>query len=298
MSKGTVIQTKRIEASDGNGILTVIQLKGCPLKCTFCGKPESIKKAPEFMLEPSRCDLCGHCISVCLTNALYLEDERIIFNPQSCRMCDSCQDTCPNLAIGIVGERIKEEDLSAKILADVGNYQRVGVLLEGGEPFMQASFTYNLLGRLKNGGVSTSVVTSGYAPWEYLENTAPYVDYFVYNLKHMDNESHTKVTGVSNSLILENFVKLTKIHSNVVVQFKVVPGFNDSEENVRATFRFMADNGVTKVRLSPFNAEDVSSFFQWQTGKKRNRFASLEEDRLREIERIAAEYGLTSTSIY
>ena len=94
------------------------------------------------------------------------------------------------------------------------------------------------------------------------------------------------------------FRSLTKIHSNVVVQVKVVPGFNDSEENVRATFRFMVDNGVTKVRLSPFNGEDVSSFYQWQTGRKRNRFASLEEERLREIEGIAAEYGLTSTSIY
>ena len=72
MSKGTVIQTKRIEAPDGKGILTVIQLKGCPLKCTFCGKPESIKKAPEFMLEPSRCDLCGHCISLFGGRADYL----------------------------------------------------------------------------------------------------------------------------------------------------------------------------------------------------------------------------------
>ena len=293
MSKGTIIQTKRVQAPGGKELLFVVQLKGCPLVCTFCTSPESIKKAPEFTLETAQCSLCGQCVSVCQTNALYMEDERVIFNPQSCRMCDSCQDTCPNHAIGVIGKWVHDDAMAREILASMAGYERVSILLDGGEPFMQASFTYNLLAQLKNGGVYTCVTTSGYTPWEYLENTAPYVDCFIYNLKHMDNEKHSQFTGVSNRLVLENFVKLTGIHKNVVVQYKAVPGFNDSPQEAAAIFQFARGQGVDKIRISPYQSDAVSPFFQWRTGKKRSAFDSLSKDSREQLTQLAREHQLT-----
>jgi pyruvate formate lyase activating enzyme len=47
MSKGTLLRIEHGSIHDGEGIQTVVFLKGCPLRCLWCSTPESQKMEPE-----------------------------------------------------------------------------------------------------------------------------------------------------------------------------------------------------------------------------------------------------------
>ena len=72
-------------------------------------------------------------------------------------------------------------------------------------------------------------------------------DLFLYDLKHMDQEAHEKYTGVPNTLILENLIKLSRMHQNIWIRVPVIPGINDGEENVHRMGEFVKSLGIKKL---------------------------------------------------
>ena len=75
------------------------------------------------------------------------------------------------------------------------------------------------------------------------------------DIKQMDPVKHSALTGVSNDLILANVWALAASNwpGFVVVRIPVVPGCNDSVENVRAPGRFVREAGLEVVNLLPFH---------------------------------------------
>jgi len=60
--QGRVFNIQRYSLHDGDGIRTLVFLKGCPLSCLWCANPESQKITPEVGFIESRCsgtDSCG-----------------------------------------------------------------------------------------------------------------------------------------------------------------------------------------------------------------------------------------------
>ena len=45
------------------------------------------------------CDLCGDCTRACLTNALKIEDDKLVFDHGFCIGCGACIEKCPNNSI-------------------------------------------------------------------------------------------------------------------------------------------------------------------------------------------------------
>jgi len=45
---GTVFDIQHFSMDDGDGIRTVVFLKGCPLKCIWCHNPEGLKKEKQL----------------------------------------------------------------------------------------------------------------------------------------------------------------------------------------------------------------------------------------------------------
>jgi pyruvate formate lyase activating enzyme len=71
----------------------------------------------------------------------------------------------------------------------------------------------------------------------------------------MDAGAHKRYTAVSNELILSNLKKVVESGTPVVIRIPVVPQHNGTEENLRATARFIADElggRVRQVQLLPF----------------------------------------------
>jgi pyruvate-formate lyase-activating enzyme len=84
------------------------------------------------------------------------------------------------------------------------------------------------------------------------------------DVKHMDSATHQSETGVGNEQILANLAALATSprQTRVVVRIPIVPGFNDSTENLQATARFLARLHLTEVNLLPFHRMAASKYVQ------------------------------------
>ena len=86
-----------------------------------------------------------------------------------------------------------------------------------------------------------------------------YTDLVLYDVKHMDPEKHREGTGKTNELILENARKAAA-KRRLWVRVPVVPGYNDSEENLKETARFAKEIGAAKISLLPYHVWGASKF--------------------------------------
>ncbi len=81
-----------------------------------------------------------------------------------------------------------------------------------------------------------------------------YIDYVLLDIKHMDSRRHKEITGVPNELIISNAQFISKINVPIYIRVPVIPGFTDSEENIRAISSFASSlNSLKEVHLMPIH---------------------------------------------
>jgi pyruvate formate lyase activating enzyme len=130
-----------------------------------------------------------------------------------------------------------------------------GVTFSGGEPLGQPEFLQALLASFRALEIRTAVDTAGLCPIQTLLETAPLVDLFLYDLKCVDQGGHLRGTGVGVSAVLENLERLSGVHDNIWIRVPVVPGFNDTPEEMAAIARVAAKFlAVRQVWLLPYHA--------------------------------------------
>ncbi|HEX9078119.1 MAG TPA: glycyl-radical enzyme activating protein, partial [Desulfuromonadaceae bacterium] len=156
--------------------------------------------------------------------------------------CGKCQRICNANAINVSGRFLTVAEVLEVVERDREFYERTGggVTFSGGEPFAQPHFLRELAQGAKGRGLHTAVETCGFAVWEAIEPVLGSLDLFLYDLKQMDPERHLEGTGASNRLILENLKRIDTGRTPIRVRLPLIPGFNDSDENVRATASFAA----------------------------------------------------------
>jgi pyruvate formate lyase activating enzyme len=69
----------------------------------------------------------------------------------------------------------------------------------------------------------------------------PETNLVLMDLKHMDDEQHRRATGVSNRRILANAQRLAEQGQAIILRVPVIPGVNDSVDNIVATARFVRE---------------------------------------------------------
>lgn len=136
-----------------------------------------------------------------------------------------------------------------------------GVTFSGGEPLAQAGFLRAALERCRERGLHTALDTCGQAPREQAEDFARRADLFLYDLKCMDPRRHRAATGAPNDLILENLRAICALGAAVWVRLPLIPGFNDDEENLRATAEFVrALPGRPPLSLLPYHPTAAAKY--------------------------------------
>ncbi len=234
VKKRLVIDITRMTVHNGPGIRTVIFFKGCPLRCLWCSTPESQKETPEIALFPEKCIGCGDCLPVCPRAALSPEGESVVLNRSLCDNCGTCASVCYAEALKKIGHPYTVDELVREVIKDKVIYRHSGggVTISGGEPLLYPDFTFDLLKELKKNGIGTGVDTCGFVPRENIESVLPYVDFFLWDIKHMDREKHIEYTGVSNDLILDNLRFVSEKGIPVYLRLPLIPGYNDSDDNL------------------------------------------------------------------
>jgi len=260
--KGLVFNIQKYSVHDGPGIRTIVFLKGCPLSCRWCSNPESQRREPELAFNAGRCltfSKCTRCLQACLRGAIIREaDDTLRIDRSLCSGCPmNCAEACPSQGLIIYGQERTVDDVLRVVEQDAAFYTRSsgGLTLSGGEPLMQGEFAVALLRDARRRRIKTAVETCGMVPWKTLETAAPYLNYVLYDIKHMDSGAHEEQTGLPNETILDNFQKLAALDPSrpILARTPVIPGFNDSEEAINAIAEFIEPFSNVRYEMLPYH---------------------------------------------
>ncbi len=247
---GTVFNIQKYSVHDGPGIRTIVFLNGCPLRCRWCSNPESQPATRQLAYNEGRCitlEKCQRCVQACPHGAISEgETGKPKLNRSVCHECKTldCVEACPSSSLITYGEEKTVEQVLRIVEQDAMFYSRSGggMTISGGEPLFQKHFALALIREARLRRIKVAIETCGLVPWEVLEDAASRLNYILFDIKHMQTDKHKEWVGTGNELILENFKKLATSFPNleILVRTPVIPGFNDTEENTRATAEFIA----------------------------------------------------------
>lgn len=255
MISGTIFNIKKFAIHDGPGIRTTVFLKGCFLRCQWCHNPESWLREPEISLAQEKCIKCYQCLSLCPEQAIFLKEGYPYTDKEKCSLCSSCVSICPAQAREIIGQRISTVEVMRELKKDLIFYQESqgGATFSGGEPLEQIDFLAELLLLCKKEGIHTVVDSCGYAPWSHLERILSLVDFWLYDLKVLDEQKHRCYTGASNQLILENLRKLSQKTKQIEIRIPLIPGVNDNKEEMAEMAELIHSLSLSRVSILPFH---------------------------------------------
>jgi pyruvate formate lyase activating enzyme len=254
---GHIFDIQGFSVHDGPGCRTLIFLKGCPMRCSWCSNPEGIHDFPEPLYDSSKCTMDLLCMNACPGKAISVPEQSLMIDRDLCRTCSSfaCVESCFTGAIRKAGYFISTSDLMKKIQRDRQYWgSNGGITLTGGEPFLQPVFTQELLKQCFSSYIHTSVETCGNVRWENIRSSLDWLEWVFFDLKHMDPEKHKKATGVGNKQILKNAQQLSQqFKGRLIFRIPFVKGFNDDEESLSAFADFILANGKKEVNLLPLH---------------------------------------------
>ena len=294
--RGLLFNIQRFSIHDGPGIRTTVFMKGCPLVCAWCSNPESQRGQPEIMTVDRKCIGCGKCVEICPQEAIELDESGRKIDREKCNLCMECATACPSGAIEAVGRYMTVGDVVAEAERDRPFYRNSGggVTISGGEPFLQWEFTREVLKECKKRDLATALDTSGYAPWDVVEQVLEYVDLALYDLKYIDSSRHKEDTGVANKLILQNAEKVSGA-VRTWIRFPVIPGHNDSDLEVEMIAEFSSRLPIEKVSVLPYHGMGAQKYERLGRVYPLEGVTPPSQEHLEDICKVFDSFGLEAT---
>lgn len=283
---------------DGHGIRTTVFLKGCPLRCLWCCNVEGQQQINELKVTTELCNGCGDCVNICPTGAITVDsgntEEILHVNRNLCNGCGACTSVCYLEALQSFGKYYSVDEIFDIVRKDERAYRISGggVTIAGGEATMFPQFTLALIDKCQEEFIHTAIDTCGYTVSEESFECLKRADLLLYDLKHMDSAVHKKLTGVPNELILENLKKLNDMRKDIIIRIPVIPGYNDSDENLRGSAKFISElKSVERVDLIGYHNYSKKKYLQLGKGYPLT-IPAAEEEYMQGVKKLFEEYGL------
>ncbi|MFV0574206.1 MAG: glycyl-radical enzyme activating protein [Vibrio sp.] len=255
---------QRFSTHDGDGIRTILFLKGCSLSCPWCQNPESRSEKRSLLFDSRTClDGCLLCTEAC--DEIQRVDNQIIINRKAIRddALIALENICPTQALTVCGEEAETHALFDTLMKDKAFYDQSqgGVTFSGGEPLMQPQLVHDLAKKLHQHQVSTAVESCMHVPWKNVEQVAPYIDCWLTDLKHTNDEKFQQWAKGSLKRIKSNFRKLAPIAKRIVIRVPVVPNFNDTMEELKDIIDFAASlESCCELHLLPYHTLGINKY--------------------------------------
>lgn len=140
-----------------------------------------------------------------------------------------------------------------------------GITVTGGEPLLQIEFVTELFKRAKDRNIHTALDTSGvlFHPLniEKIDKLLEYTDLVLLDIKHINDDEHKKLTGMSNKNVLEFAEYLSKNKIPVWIRHVVVPGITDNEKYLKELGKFLANlNNIKALDVLPYHDMAVPKY--------------------------------------
>ncbi|GAL15423.1 pyruvate formate-lyase activating enzyme [Vibrio astriarenae] len=255
---------QRFSTHDGDGIRSILFLKGCSLACPWCQNPESRSEKHSLLYDERIClEDCQLCASTC--EAIKRTDGKVTVNRQLIteEQIIALRDVCPTQALSVVGEESKVDILFDSLMKDKPFYDQSGggVTFSGGEPLMQPDIVLELAEKLKAQGVSTAIESCMHVPWKNIEKVAPYIDCWLTDVKHTDEDKFKRWAQGSLKRIKQNFANLAQLAKRIVIRVPVVPGFNDTDQELQNIIDFAASvENCDELHLLPYHTLGINKY--------------------------------------
>lgn len=280
---GRITNIQNYCVHDGPGIRTVVFMKGCPLRCTWCSNPETQSFAPELAYSPMKCIGCFRCVQRCEQGAIKpAGEEKLEIDRSRCVECHACAAACYAKALHVFGEDLTVDELFRKTHNDRAWRSNGGITVSGGEPLMQAEFVAQFLQKHRSVGTHTAVETTAFADWKQLELVAQSCKLVFCDIKVMESTVHKACTGQDNAVILENIERLSRQFPQVdlIVRTPVIPGVNDDEDSLGEIRDFLALlPHLTDYELLPYHGFGEPKYAQLGKAYGMEGAASMAKDR-------------------
>ncbi len=222
--------------------------------------------------------------------------------PLRCRWCCNpesqsyeIQEMVQNGEKKIVGRDTTVREVLETVLKDRIYYRRSGggMTLSGGEMLMQPEFARALLKAAQDNGITTAVESTAFAPFSTIEKLLPYIDTFLMDIKHIESAKHKEYTTQPNELILENALRIAKSGTNLIIRTPVIPGFNDSPEDIAAIARFASSlPGVKEMHILPYHRIGQDKYAGLQREYTLSHLSPPSKEKMEELLRVVCSYGL------
>ena len=139
-------------------------------------------------------------------------------------------------------------------------YKNGGLTVTGGEPLLQAEFVTELFTLAKEQGIHTCIDTSGICfsnspeAQAKIDTLLSVTDLVMLDIKHIDDESHRKITGHGNKNVLSLARHLNDIGKPMRIRYVLLPGYTDSKEAVEGVGKFLKGfKNIEKIEVLPYH---------------------------------------------
>ena len=159
-----------------------------------------------------------------------------------------------------------------------------GITVSGGEPLIQSQQLIPLFKALKEEGIHTNVDTNGRVLNEHTKVLLDeYTDLVMLDIKHINNDWHKKLTGVSNENTLRFAEYREQSGKPMWLRYVLVPGWSDQEEYLHQLGKhFVNYKTIEKIELLPYHKLGVH---KWEEMGWKYQLKNVPENTKEQIEK-------------
>lgn len=189
---------------------------------------------------------------------------RFVLFMQGCLMkCQYCHN--PDTWNFDGGREVTVEEVLSEIQPYLNYYRSSGggLTISGGEPTLQAAFVAEVFREVKERwGLHTTLDSNGFNNPDKIQYLMDVTDLVLLDIKHIDNNKHKILTGVSNEQTLRTAQWLSDHGKKMWIRHVFVPGIHDDENNLRDLGKFIGTlNGVEKFEILPYHQMGI---YKWK----------------------------------
>lgn len=175
-----------------------------------------------------------------------------------CKFCHNIDATQIKENLLFTPEALAKKIINAKEYFEVS---RGGVTFSGGEPLLQTKFLIEVCKILKKENIHIALDTAGnFAITEEIKELLKYVDLVLIDIKHIDDEKHKYMTGVSNNKILKFVKYLSENNIKMWIRIVYIPGFTDYKKDKLKEY-IHSIKKVEKIEILPYH---TMGKFKWK----------------------------------
>ncbi len=153
--------------------------------------------------------------------------------------CSFCQNWLTSQALRDPGAGVAPQAITPQQIVDLAFRHRARILTSTyNEPLITSEWAVEVFTEAKARGLSCAYVSNGNATPQVLDYLRPWVDLYKVDLKGFDDKRYRKLGGVLET-VLETIRLLRQKSFWLEIVTLVIPGFNDSDEELRDIAKFL-----------------------------------------------------------